>query len=66
MTEELKTRSAKIRLTPTHDDALKRLARRRGCDVSDLWREAVIEYFRLPVAVSQNNETLVSSDNANG
>lgn len=62
MTEELKSRSAKIRLTPTHDDALKRLARRRGCDVSDLWREAVIEYFRLPVGVSATNDTLVESN----
>lgn len=55
-------RRRQLRLNAEHDDALVVIAAQRGCDVSDLFREAVIAHFNLPVDVSQTNSMLDSDD----
>lgn len=42
------TQRIMIRLAPKHKEILVGLARRRGCSISDLAREAVIGHFSLP------------------
>lgn len=54
------TRVRYVRMQPRHDEAIQEIARRRGCDVSDLFREAVIAHFSLPT-----DETIEKKVNEN-
>jgi hypothetical protein len=45
-----------VRLREEHDQVLESIARRRGCDVVDLFREAIIAHFNLP---TEENQTFV-------
>lgn len=49
------TKRRQVRLLQAHDDALSEIARRRGCDVVDLFREAIIAHFNLPTDVRQTH-----------
>lgn len=49
------TRRRQLRVRQDHDEALQAIARQRGCDVSDLYREAAIAYFSLPVDATDND-----------
>lgn len=62
MTQGL-TKTRQIRMQPDHDEALVHMARRRGSDVSALYREAVIAYFDLPTDASQTFGTQENKSN---
>lgn len=47
------TKRRQVRLYVEHDEALVAIARRRGCDVVDLFREAIIAHFSLPTEESK-------------
>lgn len=54
------TKIRQVRLNPAHDEALKRIATRRGCSVSDVLREAVIEHIAVPADDTQSSTMLAS------
>jgi hypothetical protein len=55
-----------FRLDPADKAALHEIARRRGCELSDLVREALLAYFSLPSAGEQTTTTVVTGTEQNG
>lgn len=53
------TKRRQVRLLAEHDQALEAIARRRGCDVVDLFREAIIAHFSLP---TEESKTFVTQE----
>lgn len=56
------TVTRQVRLEPTHEEALKRIAHRRGCTVSDVIREAVIDHISVPANDTQSSAPLATGD----
>lgn len=54
-----------VRFSPAQKQALERVADGRGCQLSDLVREACIQVFSLPTRGSETNMA-VGSLNGNG
>lgn len=51
-----------FRVEPAHKQVLAGIARRRGCKISDLSREAVIAYFDLATEATESIETLADGN----
>jgi hypothetical protein len=49
MNDHAQTERIAVRISPAQKAALERIANGRGCQISDLAREAMIAMFALPV-----------------
>lgn len=51
-----------VRFSPAQKQALERVADGRGCQLSDLVREACIQFFSLPTRGSETTMTVASGN----
>jgi hypothetical protein len=52
-----------VRLQQAHDEILESMSRQRGCDVVDLFREAIIAHFNLPTGANSTDEKQIHTSN---
>jgi hypothetical protein len=58
-----RTKRRQVSIEEAHDRELVSISRRRGCDVVDLFREAVIAHFNLPIDANLDCDSQIPSTN---